>query len=183
MQTRIVFNGQEYAGLDQMPEDVRKAFQDALAKLTADADRDGLPDVLEGQGSALGTAGSSITINGRPIEDIGKLSRPLQWLVRSMLDYTVREAAGNLAAVAPPTPEQARLLRSLDATRSVLGSILRALSAGAALVVIVVGVWMIVHMDPASRSQGGGVYLGILVAMGVVWLVGSLIGLIRRTME
>ncbi|MCI0356273.1 MAG: hypothetical protein L0099_14720 [Acidobacteria bacterium] len=38
MPTRIVFNGKEYASLDEMPADVRRAYQEVVG-LLADADR------------------------------------------------------------------------------------------------------------------------------------------------
>ena len=38
MQTHIVFNGKEYAGLEEMPDDARKAFQAALGQVGTDAD-------------------------------------------------------------------------------------------------------------------------------------------------
>jgi hypothetical protein len=43
---RIIFNGQQYASTEAMPEDVRKMYRQALAQL-ADADHSGIPDVLE----------------------------------------------------------------------------------------------------------------------------------------
>jgi uncharacterized protein len=55
MTTRIIFNGQDYASTDVMPEEVRRAYQQALAQL-ADADHNGIPDVLEpgGAGNVIG---------------------------------------------------------------------------------------------------------------------------------
>lgn len=81
MQTRIVFNGHEYSDIEAMPDDVRRAFQDKLAQLSKDADHDGVPDVLQGRG--IGIEGAAITINGRTIENIGSLPKPLRWLVNS----------------------------------------------------------------------------------------------------
>jgi hypothetical protein len=46
MTTRIIFNGQEYAGTEAMPESVRDAYLKALA-LLKDADANGIPDVVE----------------------------------------------------------------------------------------------------------------------------------------
>jgi hypothetical protein len=57
MTTRIIFNGQEYSSTEAMPEDVRKLYQQALSQL-ADADHNGIPDVL-------GIQNSSITVNGK----------------------------------------------------------------------------------------------------------------------
>jgi hypothetical protein len=53
MQIPIVFNGKEYAGPEDMPEDVRKAFLAMLAQIGTDADRSGVPDVLRGKGTCL----------------------------------------------------------------------------------------------------------------------------------
>lgn len=50
--TRIVFNGKEYSSLEKMPPEVRQAYDQAMAAVLADADRNGLPDILEGGGSA-----------------------------------------------------------------------------------------------------------------------------------
>jgi NADH:ubiquinone oxidoreductase subunit 6 (subunit J) len=44
MTTRIIFNGQEYASTEAMPQAVRTAYRQALAKLE-DADRNGVPDI------------------------------------------------------------------------------------------------------------------------------------------
>jgi hypothetical protein len=49
MRTRIVFNGHEYSGPEQMPDDVRRAYQEMLDQLR-DKDADGIPDVLQGDG-------------------------------------------------------------------------------------------------------------------------------------
>jgi len=53
MTTRITINGQEYDSPEQMPPDVRKIYDGALAMgapLLADRDGNGVPDVLEGKG-------------------------------------------------------------------------------------------------------------------------------------
>jgi hypothetical protein len=63
----------------------------------------------------------------------------------------------------------------------VLGTIVYTLSAllGAGLATI--GIWVIVHMDASSRSQGGAFYVGIGVVIALAWMVGSLVSLgLRR---
>jgi hypothetical protein len=45
----IVFNGQEYSSLDDMPADVRDAYQRAMAAF-ADSDGNGVPDIFEQEG-------------------------------------------------------------------------------------------------------------------------------------
>jgi hypothetical protein len=111
MQTRIVFNGQEYSGPEQMPDDVRKAFQEMLAQLSADADHSGVPNVLEGRGNVLGMQQSSLTINGRTIENLRDLPGPLRWLVGSLLEYGTHQATTDRAVPALP-PEKQRLLKT-----------------------------------------------------------------------
>ena len=64
MTTRIMFNGQEYASAEAMPADVRKVYEQALAQL-ADADHNGIPDVLE-----RGGAGNVIVCDRFAIENV-----------------------------------------------------------------------------------------------------------------
>jgi hypothetical protein len=175
MQTRIVFNGKEYAGPEEMPDDVRKAFLAMLAQIGTDADGNGVPDVLEGKGNVLGLQQSSITVNGRTIDNVKDLPLPVRWL----LTYMVRQVAKQAPGAAPPA--NAPLLRRLDAATGVLGTVLYTLSAlmGAGLAAI--GIWIILHMDASSRSQGGAFYVGIGVAIALAWMVGSLVSLgLRR---
>jgi len=174
MQSRIVFNGKEYAGLEEMPDDVRKAFQAALAQVGTDADGNGVPDVLEGKANVLGLAQSSITVNGRTVDNVKDLPLPVRWL----LTYMVRQVAKQAPGAAPVA--NAPLLRQLDSATSVLGTVLYTLSAlmGAGLATI--GIWVIVHMDASSRSQGGAFYVGIGVVIALAWMVGSLVSLGMR---
>lgn len=177
MQTRIVFNGNEYASPEEMPDDVRKAFLAMLTQVGTDADRNGVPDVLEGKANVLGLQQSSITVNGRTVDNVKDLPLPVRWL----LTYMVRQVATKQDPKATPAAN-APLLRQLDAATSVLGTVLYTLSAlmGAGLATI--GIWVIVHMDASSRSQGGAFYVGIGVAIALAWMVGSLVrlGLRRR---
>jgi hypothetical protein len=175
MQTRIVFNGKEYAGPEEMPDDVRKAFLAMLAQVGTDADGNGIPDVLEGKGNIPGLPQSSITVNGRTVDNVKDLPRPVQWL----LGYMVRQVATKQGLEATP-PARAPLLRQLDAATSVVGTVVYTLSAllGAGLATI--GIWVIVHMDASSRSQGGAFYVGIGVVIALAWMVGSLVKLGMR---
>jgi hypothetical protein len=45
-QANIVYNGQVYHSLDELPPEARLRYQQAMGKL--DADRDGIPDFVEG---------------------------------------------------------------------------------------------------------------------------------------
>jgi hypothetical protein len=51
---KIVFNGREYASVDEMPPDVRKAYDEAM-QLFADADHDGIPDIVQKHGVGIHT--------------------------------------------------------------------------------------------------------------------------------
>ena len=87
----------------------------------------------------------------------------------------------DLGRILHAPPAAAPLLRQLDATTSVLGSVLYTLSTliGAGLATI--GISVIVHMDASSRNQGGAFYVGIGVVIALAWMVGSLISLgLRR---
>jgi len=176
MQTRIVFDGHEYSGIEEMPDDVRRAFQDKLAQLIQDADHDGVPDVL--QGKSIGVEGATIAINGHTIEHVNDLPTPIRWLVSSMLEHAVGEAAA-LQGSTTPTPELVRMLRSLEATGTALRTRLLTLSAGLAGALVALGIWIMLHMDANSRSQGGNLYTAILVLLAFAWLVNSLVSLIR----
>jgi hypothetical protein len=49
--TKIVFNGQEFSGPDQMPAEVRRVYDQTMNGVLADANENGIPDVFEGGGS------------------------------------------------------------------------------------------------------------------------------------
>jgi hypothetical protein len=121
----------------------------------------------------------SLTINGRPIENLRDLPGPLRWLVGSLLEYCTHQAVTDRVVPALP-PEKQRLLKTLDATTNVLGTLLQVVSALLAGGLIVVGIWVILHMDASSRSQGGAFYVGIAILVAVAWLVGIVVNQVRR---
>lgn len=45
--TKIVFNGQEYSSVDEMPPVARAAYKLAMGLVLTDADHDGVPDLLK----------------------------------------------------------------------------------------------------------------------------------------
>jgi NADH:ubiquinone oxidoreductase subunit 6 (subunit J) len=83
-------------------------------------------------------------------------------------------AAEGSAPDAQTTPSQLHrnegFLRALDTTEHTLARVLQILLGVAAGGVIAAGVWMISHMDASSRSQAGGIFVGIgvLVALGCI---------------
>jgi hypothetical protein len=171
MSTRIFFNGQEYAGPEAMPEDVRKAYSETLVRLAEDKDQNGVPDVFEGGQPVPGIVQASIVVNGRSV-DLDDVPEPLRALVRSGL----RSVAGDPAQPA----SSADFLRRLDAIRDKLATILQFLSLVVAGGVLVIGTSMIRHMGASSRSQGGVVYVAIAMAIALAWAVGMFVSASRR---
>jgi hypothetical protein len=157
MTTRIMFNGQEYASAEAMPEDVRKVYQQALAQL-ADAGHSGIPDVLErgGAGNVIGIQNSSITVNGKTYGSVAEMPA------------LNRE---------PASAADEDLMRALDQSENVLSTILVILLAAAAGAVIVFGSWMITHMDESSRSQGGVLYVSLAMVVVLGAIAGGFINL------
>lgn len=49
--TPIVVNGKSYSSVEEMPPEIRKVYQETMGVL-ADADRNGIPDILEGKSGA-----------------------------------------------------------------------------------------------------------------------------------
>jgi hypothetical protein len=198
MTTRIIFNGQEYPSTEAMPDDVRKAYQQALACL-ADADHNGIPDVLERRGDSampvIGIQNSSITVNGKNYGSVDEMPGFVRFLFEQamqrlntahsttadvpagLLSEREREPVSRRSELAQqnrepsPAPDEG-LMRALDQSEDVLSTVLVLVLAAAAGAVIVFGSWMITHMDESSRSQGGMIY----VAFGMVIILGAIAG-------
>src|SRR5262245_1187378 len=75
---KITINGREYDGPDEMPPDVRRLYEDAMRQalpaLEAQ-DGNGVPDLLEGQGSGRARTflSSRITINGKTYRGVEEM--------------------------------------------------------------------------------------------------------------
>ncbi len=184
MTTRIIFNGQEYASTEAMPDDVRKMYQQALGQL-ADADHNGIPDVLErrgdGAGTVIGVQNSSITMNGKTYGSVGEMPGFVRFLYEqamSQLDPArasapdAPEGLPLMRSSEPPSVPDPELMQVLDKSENVLSTVLVLVLAAAAGAVIVFGSWMITHMDASSRSQGGVIYVGF----GMVVVLGAIAG-------
>jgi hypothetical protein len=52
IRTRVVFNGKEYSSPEEMPPEIRQAYDQAMATVLADADDDGVPDIFEDGGNS-----------------------------------------------------------------------------------------------------------------------------------
>lgn len=96
MGTRIVFNGREYASPEAMPADVREAYDRALAYM-ADADRNGIPDVLQDSpaaGHVLGIHHSSINVNGRSYDNVDEMPPAVRRLYEDAMTHVDRDRDG-----------------------------------------------------------------------------------------
>jgi hypothetical protein len=188
MTTRIFFNGQEYASAEAMPAEVLKAYQEALGKL-ADADRNGIPDVLEqrGAGNVIGIQQSVITLNGKTYASVGEMPPLVRFLYEQAMGQLDPSRAG--PSRAPDAPERSlpgvnsepgaipneRFTRVLDRSEKALSTVLVVILSAAAGAVIVFGSWMITHMDASSRSQGGVLYVGVAMVLLLGVIGGQLI--------
>ncbi len=175
MPLRIIFNGQEYAGTEAMPEHVRKAYQEAVSAL-ADKDGDGLPDGLQsGAENVVNVHHSTFTLKGLGASSEGTLPPALGWLAGLANRHTRPERA---APQEPPGTDG--LLGALDSTERVLGLALQVVAMFVAGGVIVGGAWIIVNMDQGSRSQGGAFYIGLAMVIALGWAVGMIVSALRR---
>ena len=82
MSIRIVFNGREYTSVEAMPEDVRKAYLDAMAMM-GDAVADSLPDLIQGRvdEAVIRIEQSTVTFDGRTLATTRRLPGWLRGLV------------------------------------------------------------------------------------------------------
>jgi hypothetical protein len=92
METKIIFNGKQYASPEAMPEEVRQAYQDALAQF-ADADKNGIPHILErgSSGNVIAIQQSSISFNGREFKSGGEMPA----IVRRLFELAMGQADAN----------------------------------------------------------------------------------------
>jgi hypothetical protein len=76
---RIKVNGKTYKSVDEMPPDVRRQYEQAMQRMMADRDRNGVPDILEHPSSSTGVASvgtkqfDQISVNGKTynrLEDV-----------------------------------------------------------------------------------------------------------------
>jgi hypothetical protein len=203
MTTRIIFNGQDYSSTEAMPDDVRKLYQQALSQL-ADADHNGIPDVLErqgaGAGSVIGIQNSSITVNGKTYGSVEEMPRWVRFIFEQAMGQLTptrpigRDPIRATAADAPAgllpqrtsgpghVPDEG-LMQVLDQSENVLSTVLVVVLAAAAGAVIVFGSWMITHMDESSRSQGGVIYVGFAMVVVLGAIAGQFINLWWRKQE
>ena len=174
MATRIIFNGQEYASSDAMPEQVRKAYEQALAQFV-DADHNGVPDILErgGPGNVIGIQHSSITVNGRTYESVDAMPA----LVRLLYEHTIGQVGANRTGLPASAGAISGLntLQALDKTGRFLERFIQILLGIMAVVILAGAVFLMLKMDGGSRSKER-----LYVAIVALLLLGTLDSQVER---
>lgn len=80
---KIIFNGQSYESIDQMPAEVREEFLRLVAPL-GDANRNGIPDFAERQGNNMVSVDERIVFNGREYHSLDELPPDVRQLLAKM---------------------------------------------------------------------------------------------------
>ena len=191
METKIIFNGKTYTKVEDMPEEVRQSYQQALAQF-ADADKNGIPDFIEGgsaKGNVIAIQQSSINFNGKEYKSAGEMPA----IVRRLFEMAMGQADANrngipdalesaLGMQTPSSPgpdprpdsaatvnvsftsaplKQAPMINALDQTANALETLLRLLLAAVSFATVAGAILLMLKMDGGSRSQGGRFYIAI----------------------
>ena len=53
VRTRIIFNGQEYSSVEEMPPEIRRSYQQAMSGVLVDSNRNSIPDMFESGGANI----------------------------------------------------------------------------------------------------------------------------------
>ena len=202
METRIIFNGNTYTKVEEMPADVRQAYEQAMAQF-ADRDKNGIPDILESrsQDNVIAIQQSSITFNGREY----KSTREMPPMVRRLFEMVLGQADANrngipdaLEAAAginvtyststgkedstpANTPDASTskpgavldpVIKVLGQSATALDIFLRTFLALVSLAIIAGAIFLMINIDASSRNQGGRFYIA-LAALVILGIVDS----------
>ena len=201
METKIIFNGKTYSSVESMPEEVRQAYQQALAQF-ADADKNGIPDILErgGAGNVIAIQQSSINFNGREYKSVGEMPA----VVRRLFEMAMGQADANRngipdalesalgiqtpspsagtgrpesatapnRSIASPMQEREPIMKALHQTADALDTFLRLLLGIVSVATVAGAIFLMLKMDSSSRSQGGRFYVAI-AALVILGVVDS----------
>jgi len=198
MEPKIIFNGKTYTKVEDMPEEMRQAYQQALAHL-ADADKNGVPDIMErgGAGNVIAIQQSSINFNGREYKSVGEMPAIVRRLFEMAMGQadanrngipdalesavgiqTPTPAAGNVKAefsakvnASAPNPPQERepIMSALSQSANTLETFLRTLLRIVSVATVAGAIFLMLKMDSGSRSQGRFyVAIAALVMLGAV---------------
>jgi len=173
MTTRIIFNGQEYDSPEAMPADVRKTYQELLDQLQ-DRDKDGIPDVLQGgAGNVLGIQQTSVTFNGRTLDDVRGLPAPVRRLIEN--------AIGHGTGTAPDEPHgDSPLLGTLETAGRAVGGLLGVMLAFMAGFTLIFSVGLMFAIGGGRSHLAGRFYVAIIALLFLGWLDTQATRLARR---
>jgi hypothetical protein len=176
MPTHIVFNGREYDSPEAMPADVRKAYQGLLDQLQ-DKDQDGIPDVLQGggPGNVLGILQTSVTYNGRTLDNVRGLPAPMRRLIES--------AIGHVSSRGTATTElhgNEPLVQSLEAAGRAAGGLLGVLLAFVAGFTIMFSAGLMFAIGGGRSHLAGRLTVAIAALLFLGWLDTQATRLARR---
>jgi hypothetical protein len=177
MTTRIIFNGQEYEGPEAMPPDVRKAYQEMLDQFQ-DKDKDGVPDILQGRTAGknvLGMLQTSVSFNGRSLEDIGGLPAPVRRLMGNVIAHEI------FKGTAPTEPhDNEPLLRTLDRASRATEGLLWVLLAFLAGFVLILSVGLMFAIGGGSELLMGRLAIATAALFLLGWIDTHATRLARR---
>jgi hypothetical protein len=208
METKIIFNGKTYTSVESMPEEVRQAYQEAMAQF-ADADKNGIPDILErgAKGNVIAIQQSSISFNGREFKSVGEMPAVVRGLFEMAMGkadanqngipdalesalgiQSPSSAAGSDRAqtattgsrtVTSPPPERESITTGPRRTANTLESLLRIFLSLIAVATVAGAIFLMLKMDGGSRSQGGRFY----VAIAALFILGAVDSQFRKLVE
>src|SRR5687767_11770637 len=136
--TRIIFNGQEFGGVEAMPPDVRQAYQEAVGSFE-DANRNGIPDILEqAGGNVIKLEQSSITVNGRAYRGVEEMPVVVRRFFEEAMGQLESNRSDPSSAALGLESHRARVSSEFDKVQGWLAGFLKALLGIAA-----VGVFLI----------------------------------------
>lgn len=196
METKIIFNGKTYTNVEDMPEEIRQAYHQALAQF-ADADKNGVPDIMErgATGNVIAIQQSSITFNGREYKSTGEMPAIVRRLFEMAMGQTDanrngipdaletalgiqvpsssarpdRPESATVANTSPANPSRERepIMTALGQTADALDTFLRVLLGIVAIATLAGAIFLILKIDGGS---GGRFYVAIvaLVILGAV---------------
>jgi hypothetical protein len=172
--THIIFNGQEYDSPEAMPADVRKAYQELLDQLQ-DKDKNGIPDVLQGRGAGnvLGIRQTSVTFNGRTLDDVRGLPAPVRRLIENAIGHGKGTAPDELRGNDP-------LVQTLETTSRAAGGLLGVMLAFLAGFTLMFSAGLMFAIGGGPSHLAGRFYIAIVALLFLGWLDTQATRLARR---
>lgn len=199
MADRIVFDGQEYDGIEAMPMAVRAAYLDRVAPgpLASAHSQHFLDAHLEAKRIAgrvlpllLGLVAVGILAFGgwalwglTGSAAAQGVSLPIRPGFLALVVTTGIVGIGLVTWMVLHPESAKRVLGALDSIGRVAARMLQILLAVAAGGVAAGGYWMISRMDASSRSQGGDVFVGVGLVLALGCIAGMYVAIERGLRE